>query len=43
MVKTGSKQFGQDGKFDARLGGLETLKGLGDSEGPGGLEGPRNL
>ena len=34
--KTGSKQFGQDGK----IGSLETLRGLED---PGDLEGPRSL
>ena len=39
MVKTESKQFGQDGKFDSRMGGLETLVGPGSLEGPGGLEG----
>ena len=33
------RQFGQDGKFDTRLGGLETLGGLGDLEDWGSLEG----
>ena len=49
IVKKKIKQFGQGGKFDTRLGGLETLEGVGDQEGEEysegllGLVGPGEL
>jgi hypothetical protein len=39
LLKKKIKQFGQDGKFVTRLGGLETLEGVGDQEGDEDSEG----